>query len=74
MAIKCSRKQPCKRGECRKCTASGAYVNDVVAAYPEGLTQVQVAALLGVSQPRIVHIETRALAKLRAALAAEREQ
>ncbi len=67
----CTRRVPCRLEGCRKCTVTGAYVNDVVAAYPEGLTQTQVSALLGVSQQRIAKIEAQALAKLRKALAAE---
>jgi hypothetical protein len=46
----CSRETPCRKGSCRLCLPCGLMVADVVAAYPEGLSEETVAALMGVSQ------------------------
>ena len=54
----------CTKAECRHSLPRGGCVLQVVAAFPDGLSQVAIAALFGVTRQRIEQVEREALAKL----------
>lgn len=65
---KCCRETPCRKDSCRLCLPCGLMVADVVAAYPDGLSQQQIAVLLQRDKVVVQRSEKSGLLKVKASV------